>query len=58
MLTAVLQSLSLRECRNIDAKIVDEANKLLWHIPEIYLPRSIGPDYELPPPIEVDPLYL
>ncbi|PCG98372.1 Hypothetical protein PENO1_058380 [Penicillium occitanis (nom. inval.)] len=53
-----LESLSLRECCNIDAKIVDEANKLFWRIPEIYLPRSIGPDYELPPPIEVDPLYL
>uniref|UniRef100_A0A093UR71 F-box domain-containing protein n=1 Tax=Talaromyces marneffei PM1 TaxID=1077442 RepID=A0A093UR71_TALMA len=53
-----LESLSLRECRNIDAEVVAEANKLLWHIPELYLPRSTGPNRELPPPIEVDPLYL
>ncbi|RAO69349.1 uncharacterized protein BHQ10_005361 [Talaromyces amestolkiae] len=53
-----LVSLSVRECRNIDANVVEEANKLLWQIPELYLPRSIGPAHEIPLPIEVDPLYI
>ncbi|OKL59453.1 hypothetical protein UA08_05119 [Talaromyces atroroseus] len=49
-----LQSLSLRECQNIDATVVQEANRLLWHIPEVYLPRPIRPQSEVDPVIEVD----
>ncbi|KAH8700693.1 F-box domain protein [Talaromyces proteolyticus] len=52
-----LQSLSLRECRNIDPQVVERANARLWHIPEVHLPRPIDFRHSLEVSIEVDPDY-
>ncbi|EED17060.1 F-box domain protein [Talaromyces stipitatus ATCC 10500] len=52
-----LESLSLRDCRNVDAQVVSDANTLIWRIREVHLPRALDLDPESPPPIEVDPLY-
>lgn len=52
-----LESLSFRECRHIDSKVVVEANKLLWHIPELHLPQLNDPRVENLPVIEVDPIH-
>ncbi|QKX52986.1 uncharacterized protein TRUGW13939_00057 [Talaromyces rugulosus] len=49
-----LQSLSFRECKNIDANAVQRANEAIWHIPELHAPRIASLSDSL---IEVDPEY-
>jgi hypothetical protein len=52
-----LQSLSFRQCPNVDSELVEKANKTIWHIPEVFLPSPLRmDDYE--DFIEVDPEYV
>ncbi|KAJ9302351.1 hypothetical protein DTO271G3_1217 [Paecilomyces variotii] len=53
-----LKSLSFRDCRRIDADIIEKANKEIWHIPEVFLPYPLGPSGGGEGTIEVDPAYM
>ncbi|KAJ9199804.1 hypothetical protein DTO166G4_3520 [Paecilomyces variotii] len=53
-----LKSLSFRDCRRINADIIEKANKEIWHIPEVFLPYPLGPSGGGEGTIEVDPAYM
>jgi hypothetical protein len=53
------QSLSLRQCLNLNPELVEMLNETIWHIPQVslplpfmFMPRNPGV------PIEVDQAYL
>ncbi|KAL2002186.1 hypothetical protein VTN02DRAFT_483 [Thermoascus thermophilus] len=57
-----LKSLSFRYCSHVRSDVVEQANKTVWHIPEVILPHSLE---EAPPTahdgealVEIDPRYV